>query len=188
MTENIWSYLTYQSTLDVETKIASPEGWYTNINNRPTSFQSYLFLADIFSTKYQFIKIGKVIDYRAKHPELKPWRSGYLCFHSLNFPFEAKNIELIVALKQLLQVPPADMLVPHVTNYNGTTKEASDDMDRYFKQYDGHVTIKGVDFVILNRRDMPYVNQFLIKTNTNWVDNQRETWKHIQPSLISDDM
>ena len=48
--------------------------------------------------------------------------------------------------------------------------------------------IKGVDFVILNRRDMPYVNQFLIKTNTNWVDNQRETWKHIQPSLISDDM
>jgi hypothetical protein len=178
--DKIWSYLTYQSTLETE---YFPEGWCA----QATSFQSYLRLADVFSTKCQFINIGKVTDFRDKHPELKPWRSGYLCFYSLNFAFEAKNIELIVALKQLLLIPHS-RLIPHVAKYNGTKKKASDDMDRYFNQYNNHVLIKGIHFVIIHQHDIPYVRQFFRKTTMDWVDHQYETWERIRPSnLISDD-
>lgn len=185
MSENIWSYLTHQSTIDTEPQVTKTEVMCTG----PTSFQSYLHLMEVFSTKCQFIMIGKVKDYRDKHPELKPWRSGYICFYSLNFAFEAKNIELIIALRQLLQVPPSTRLTPHIAKYAGTRKEASDDMDRYFKQYNHHVTIKGIHFVILHQHDMPYVRQFFRKANMNWVDHHYERWETIRPQDLgaSDD-
>ncbi len=187
--DDIWSYLTHQSTNDTYPQITETEGMCTGPDNRPpTSFQSYLHLMEVFSTKCQFIMIGKVKDYRDKHPELKPWRSGYICFYSLNFAFEAKNIELIVALRQLLQVPPSTRLTPHIAKYTGTRKEASDDMDRYFKQYNHHVTIKGIHFVILYQHDMPYVRQFFRKADMNWVDHHYERWETIRPQdLVSDD-
>lgn len=185
--DDIWSYLTKQSEIDVEPRCLDTEGWPDGLTG-VHSFQSYLHQVEIFSTKCQFIKIGKVMDYKDKHPELKPWRSGYLCFYSLNFAFEAKNIELLVALQQLLQVPPSTRLLPHVAKYAGTRKEASDDMDRYFKQYNHHVTIKGVHFVILHKYDMPYVRQFFRKANMNWVDHHYERWETIRPQdLVSDD-
>jgi hypothetical protein len=183
--DDIWSYLTHQSTIDIEPHVTETEGLCPN---GPTSFQSYLHLMEVFSTKCQFITIGKVKDYRDKYPELKSWRSGYICFYSLNFAFEAKNIELIVALRQLLQVPPSTQLMPHIAKYAGTRKEASDDMDRYFRQYNHHVTIKGVHFVILHKRDMPYVRQFFRQANMNWVDHHYERWERIRPQdLVSDD-
>lgn len=129
--DDIWSYLTKQSVIDTEPQVLDTEGGsWPGCLTGARSFQSYLHQVEVFSTKCQFIKIGKVMDYRDKHPELKPWRSGYLCFYSLNFAFEAKNIELLVALQQLLQVPPSTRLVPHVVKYVGTRKEAADDMDR----------------------------------------------------------
>lgn len=186
--DDIWSYLTTQRTIDTEPHTET-EGICTGPDNQPpTSFQSYLHLMGVFSTKCQFIMIGKVKDYRDKHPELKPWRSGYICFYSLNFAFEAKNIELVVALCQLLQVPPSTRLTPLIAKYVGTRKEAAEDMDRYFGQYNHHVTIKGVQFVILHQHDIPYVRQFFRKTNMNWVDHHYERWERIRPQdLVSDD-
>jgi hypothetical protein len=187
--DDIWSYLTHQSTIDTDLHVTETEGWCTGLDGRlPTSFESYLRLMKVFSTKCQFIIIGKVKDYRDKHPELKPWRNGYICFYSLNFAFEAKNIELIVALRQLLQVPPVTLLTPHIAKYAGSRKEASDDMDRYFKQYNDHVTIKGVHFVILYQHDIPYVRQFFRTTNINWIDHHYEKWEMTRPQdLVSDD-
>lgn len=177
--DDIWLYLTNQSSIDSICQIDLDD-------MKPTSFQSYLHMVEIYSTKCQFITLGKVMTYRDLHPELRPWRNGYLCFYSLNFAFEAKNIELLVALRQLLQVPSATRLVPHVAKYMGTRKEAADDMDRYFRQYNNHVTIKGVHFVILHKYEMPYVRQFFRKANMNWVDHHYETWEHIRPTdLVS---
>ena len=181
--DDIWSYLTHQNTIDTELQVTETE-W----GKHPTSFHSYLRMTEVFSTKCQFIIIGRVKDYRDKHPELKPWRNGFLCFYSLNFAFEAKNIELIVELLQLLQVPPSIQLTPYIVKYIGSRKEASDDMDRYFKQYSHHVRIKGVHFVILNRHDIPYVKQFLRSTDMAWVDYHYERWETIRPpELVSDD-
>jgi hypothetical protein len=183
--DTIWSYLTYQNTNDID-----PDNWYDDQDpdTRPTSFQKYLQTSAMFSTKCQFIVIGKVLDYRGEHPELRPWRSGYICFYSLNFMFEAKNIEILVSLQQLLQVPPTTKLIPQITKYPGTKKDAFEDMDRYFKQYNHHVTIKGVHFVILNRHDFDYVRQFFAKINTYWIDHQYEKWERVRPkNLISDD-
>lgn len=183
--DDIWSYLTKQSAIDTYPQILETDDWSDGLTD-VYSFQSYLHLMEVFSTKCQFIKIGKVMDYRDKHPELKRWRSGYLCFYSLNFSFEAKNIELVVALQQLLQVPPSTRLTPDVAKYAGTRKEASDDMNRYFKQYNHHVRIKGVHFVILHQYDMPYVRQFFRKANMNWVDHHYERWETIRPQNLDD--
>jgi len=183
--DDIWSYLANQSEI-AEYHVIGSEGW--GRYEHPTSFRSYLHLADIFSTKCQFIKIGKVVDYRDKHLELKRLRSGCICFYSLNFAFETKNIELLVALQQCLQVPPGTKLVPQITKYVGSKKDAVEDMDMYFKQYNNHVTINGVHFVILHQHDLPYVRQFYRNINMNWVDHHYETWEKIRPSnLVSDD-
>ncbi len=176
--DDIWLYLTYQNNLDNKHDMC----WCA------TSFQDYIKKASVYTTKCQFIVIGKVLNYRDKHPELRPWRSGYLCFYSLNFAFEAKNIELLVALQQLLQIPHTVTLTPRVINYNGTKKEASEEMDRYFKQYINHVTIKGIHFVIIHKYDMVNIRSYLRKHNMEWVDHHYETWERIRPNgLVSDD-
>lgn len=58
-------------------------------------------------------------------------------------------------------------------------------MDRYFKQYNDHVIIKGVHFVILHQYDLRFVRSFFRKLNT---DRQYEVWERISPDgLISDE-
>lgn len=120
--DDIWSYLAYQNTINSDP--TADKNWYETCDpyERPTSFQGYLQAASIFTPKCQYIIIGKVLDYRDKHPELRPWRSGYICFYSLNFSFEAKNIGLLAALQQLLQVPPSTKLTPQISKYPGTKK------------------------------------------------------------------
>lgn len=180
---NIWSYLTYQSKFETINEVTGPNGWYDTYYpiDRPISFHSYLNLAELFSTRCQFIILGKVNDYRNQYSELKHWRSGYLCFYSLNFAFEAKNLEVIVALRQLLPIPSDHKLSPIVSKFVGSKKDASDEMDRYFNQYNNHVMLKGVKFIILCQYDIPYVRQFLRKMNANWIDHHYEIWESIQP-------
>ncbi len=180
--DDIWSYLIRQSEIDED----SDDGICDPLH-RPTSFSSFLQNSSVFSSKCQFIVVGKVTYFRKIHPELRPWRSGYLCFFSLNFEFEAKNLELIVSLRESLHIPINIVLIPHVVKYPGTKKDAADDMNRYFKQYINHVVIKGVSLVILSQHDLVFVRSFLSKINMAWVDKQHERWERIRPSgLISE--
>jgi hypothetical protein len=184
--DDIWSYLTKKEINEEE----DIKDWYSicELHNRPTSFTSYLHIASMFSSQINFILIGKVIDYRKKHPELRKWRSGFLCFYGLNFRNEVKNVDLLLTLHRILDIPISKTMRRQTIKYSCKKKDALEDMDRYFNQYNNHVTIKGISMIILHNYDFAYVQSFFRKLNMDWTDSQYEKWEHIRPdNLESED-
>lgn len=173
MNNSIWSYLEMQNTL---------EDIYVD-DEPPTSFKKFLKKSSIFTPKCQFIVLGKVTEYRENHIELKPFRNGYLCFYSLNSPFEAKNIEVFVGLQQLFQLPLNKKFLPLIAKYPGSKKNAYEDMFKYFNQYI-KVNINGIEFVILKKYEFDYVRQFFRKLNMNWIMHIYQEWDKIVKTVI----
>ena len=164
----------------LETNEKQPQRWFLQCPKieRPKTFLSFYQKSLFLARKCQIIDIGLIKN--LKHEKLKKFKCGRLYCYSIKPPLQHHMYVLRENLRDLFGENTCHQSI--YSNFYGSYKELSVELNRYFIQYLDHVQINNLNFIVIKKQYISLVHSYLKNMNDNWESFIVKDWNVLNTS------
>jgi hypothetical protein len=158
----------------LETNDKQPQLWFLQCikQERPKTFLSFYQKSLFLARKCHIVDIGLINN--LKHENLKKFTCGRLYFFSIKPPLQHHMHVLREKLRTMFGENTCHQSL--YSNFYGSYKELSIELNRYFMQYLDHIQIDNLNFVVIKKHYIPLVHSYLKNMNDSWESSIVKDW------------